>query len=100
MRNYALAEQADMLYDKVGVRDENMGNKTKTRGVNAMNRHSTGKKLLSLAASLALCAGGIMAVLPSPTTAEETEQMIYQDSSGKYTFAERAADLVSRMTLQ
>lgn len=26
--------------------------------------------------------------------------MIYQDSSGKYTFAERAADLVSRMTLQ
>ena len=65
-----------------------------------MNRHSTGKKLLSLAASLALCAGGIMAVLPSPTTAEETEQMIYQDSSGKYTFAERAADLVSRMTLQ
>lgn len=65
-----------------------------------MSKSIPAKRLLSLVASLALCAGGIMAVLPSPTTAEETEPMIYQDSSGKYTFAERAADLVSRMTLQ
>lgn len=65
-----------------------------------MNHHTPIKKLLSLAVSLAVFTGGIMAVWPSVSTAEETDPMIFMDASGRYSFEERAADLVSRMTLE
>lgn len=52
--------------------------------------------MLSWIASLALCAGGIGLAVPAPTAEEETP--VYMNTD--YSFAERAADLVSRMTLQ
>lgn len=61
-----------------------------------MNWRTTGKRSLSWIASLALCAGGI-AVAVSVPAAEPEVKPIYLDTS--YTFEERAADLVSKMTL-
>lgn len=61
-----------------------------------MNWRSAGKRSLSWIASLALCAGGVGMAVTAPA-AEPEAKPIYLDTS--YTFAERAADLVSRMTL-
>ncbi len=63
-----------------------------------MKTKLTAKRSLSLMAVLALCMGIFGMVAPTAPVAEETPVPIYMDTS--YTFAERAADLVSRMTLQ
>ncbi|MGI6264271.1 MAG: glycoside hydrolase family 3 C-terminal domain-containing protein [Acutalibacteraceae bacterium] len=61
-----------------------------------MSKRITGRRLLSLLAVVTLLAGCIGIALPATVAADNTP--IYMDTS--YTFAERAADLVSRMTLE
>ena len=62
-----------------------------------MRWRTAGRRTISWLASLALCAGGFGIVAPAVAEPEE-ETPVYMDTS--YTFAERAADLVSRMTLE
>ena len=62
-----------------------------------MKWQTAGRRAISWLASLALCAGGFGIVAPAVAEPEE-ETPVYMDTS--YTFAERAADLVSRMTLE
>lgn len=61
-----------------------------------MNWKLSGKRSLSWLAALTVCLSALGVVLPAlPAAAEETP--VYLDTG--YSFAERAADLVSRMTL-
>ncbi len=54
------------------------------------------RRLISLFVAVLLIVPSLLAINVS---AEEADTPIYLDDSGKYTFEERAADLVSRMTL-
>lgn len=62
-----------------------------------MNWKLTGKRSLSWVAALALCLSAFGLILPAASVAVAEETPVYMDTS--YSFAERAADLVSRMTL-
>lgn len=57
-------------------------------------------RALSGALSMVLAVGGAAAVWVPNSTAADADPMIYMDASGRYSFEERAADLVSRMTLE